>query len=82
MALSSESTIGNPGDRKKTLDWNRRFKVALGIADGLKYLHSDCQRRIIHRDITASNILLSEDYEPEVALCFGFMINCYTRNLF
>ncbi|XP_063947182.1 receptor-like cytosolic serine/threonine-protein kinase RBK1 isoform X1 [Daucus carota subsp. sativus] len=55
------------GNSKKTLDWNRRFKVALGIADGLKYLHSDCQRRIIHRDITASNILLSEDYEPEIS---------------
>ncbi|KAL8133909.1 receptor-like cytosolic serine/threonine-protein kinase RBK1 [Apium graveolens] len=55
------------GDSAKSLDWNIRFKVALGIADGLKYLHCDCQRRIIHRDITASNILLSEDYEPEIS---------------
>lgn len=69
MASSNERTICNPGDSAKSLDWNIRFKVAIGIADGLKYLHCDCQRRIIHRDITASNILLSEDYEPEVALC-------------
>lgn len=55
------------GDSAKSLDWNTRFKVAIGIADGLKYLHCDCQRRIIHRDITASNILLSEDYEPEIS---------------
>lgn len=55
------------GDSAKSLDWNRRFKVAIGIADGLKYLHCDCQRRIIHRDITASNILLSEDFEPEIS---------------
>ncbi|KAK1361805.1 receptor-like cytosolic serine/threonine-protein kinase RBK1 [Heracleum sosnowskyi] len=55
------------GDSAKSLDWNIRFQVAIGIADGLKYLHCDCPRRIIHRDITASNILLSEDYEPEIS---------------
>ncbi|XWS41662.1 hypothetical protein CRYUN_Cryun17cG0101700 [Craigia yunnanensis] len=49
------------------LDWKRRFKVAIGIADGLKYLHHDCQRRIIHRDIKASNILLTQDYEAQIS---------------
>ncbi|GMI86558.1 ROP binding protein kinases 1 [Hibiscus trionum] len=49
------------------LDWKIRFKVALGIAEGLKYLHHDCPRRIIHRDIKASNILLTEDYEPQIS---------------
>ncbi|MBA0655793.1 hypothetical protein Goklo_008223, partial [Gossypium klotzschianum] len=48
------------------LDWKTRYKVATGIAEGLKYLHHDCPRRIIHRDITASNILLTEDYEAHV----------------
>ncbi|XVF15305.1 hypothetical protein REPUB_Repub09cG0139800 [Reevesia pubescens] len=49
------------------LDWKTRFKVATGIADGLKYLHHDCQRRIIHRDIKASNILLTQDYEAQIS---------------
>ncbi|XP_057961938.1 receptor-like cytosolic serine/threonine-protein kinase RBK1 [Malania oleifera] len=49
------------------LPWSIRFKVALGVAEGLKYLHHDCQRRIIHRDIKASNILLSEGYEPQIS---------------
>jgi len=48
------------------LDWKKRYKVAMGIADGLSYLHNDCPRRIIHRDIKASNILLSQDYEAQV----------------
>lgn len=48
------------------LEWGTRYKVAIGVAKGLQYLHSSCQRRIIHRDITASNILLSEDYEAQV----------------
>ncbi|CAH2041478.1 unnamed protein product [Thlaspi arvense] len=49
------------------LEWKIRFKVALGVAEGLRYLHYECPRRIIHRDITASNILLTEDYEPQIS---------------
>ena len=55
------------GTSAESLDWKVRFKVAIGVAEGLQYLHSGCQRRIIHRDITASNILLSEDYEAQIS---------------
>ncbi|KAK4371587.1 hypothetical protein RND71_011062 [Anisodus tanguticus] len=52
---------------EERLEWEIRYKVAVGVAEGLLYLHCDCQKRIIHRDITASNILLSEDYEPQIS---------------
>ncbi|KAI4342796.1 hypothetical protein MLD38_027376 [Melastoma candidum] len=52
---------------KDKLNWNTRFKIALGTAAGLMYLHEDCQRRIIHRDIKAANILLSKDFEPQIS---------------
>nr|DAD40920.1 TPA_asm: hypothetical protein HUJ06_015243 [Nelumbo nucifera] len=52
---------------KESLEWGTRFKVALGIAEGLNYLHHGCHRRIIHRDIKASNILLTQDYEPQIS---------------
>ncbi|KAI3451253.1 hypothetical protein Pfo_007918 [Paulownia fortunei] len=51
----------------ESLEWKIRYKVAIGVAEGLQYLHCNCQRRIIHRDITASNILLSEDYEAQIS---------------
>ncbi|KAM7529363.1 hypothetical protein LguiB_032773 [Lonicera macranthoides] len=51
----------------ETMEWALRYKVAVGIAEGLQYLHFDCQRRIIHRDITASNILLMEDFKPQIS---------------
>ncbi|XP_050205609.1 receptor-like cytosolic serine/threonine-protein kinase RBK1 [Mercurialis annua] len=53
--------------RAESLEWKKRFKVAVGIAEGLRYLHHDCHRRIIHRDIKASNILLTEDYEAQIS---------------
>lgn len=51
---------------KDTLDWSKRYKIALGTADGLMYLHEGCQKRIIHRDIKTDNILLTEDFVPQV----------------
>ncbi|KAL0379017.1 UNVERIFIED_CONTAM: Receptor-like cytosolic serine/threonine-protein kinase RBK1 [Sesamum radiatum] len=52
---------------EERLGWKIRYKVAIGVAEGLQYLHHGCQRRIIHRDITASNILLSENYEAQIS---------------
>ncbi|KAL6324334.1 hypothetical protein AAG906_012580 [Vitis piasezkii] len=51
---------------KSKLEWSSRYKIASGTADGLRYLHEHCQRRIIHRDIKADNILLTEDFEPQI----------------
>ncbi|GAV63366.1 Pkinase domain-containing protein, partial [Cephalotus follicularis] len=52
---------------KEKLDWGIRYKIALGTAEGLFYLHEGCQRRIIHKDIKASNILLTEDFEAQIS---------------
>ncbi|XP_058113736.1 probable receptor-like serine/threonine-protein kinase At5g57670 isoform X2 [Magnolia sinica] len=49
------------------MDWKTRYKIAVGTARGLQYLHKGCQRRIIHRDIKASNILLTADFEPQIS---------------
>ncbi|KAI4301311.1 hypothetical protein L6164_034601 [Bauhinia variegata] len=51
---------------KEKLPWCVRHKIALGTAKGILYLHEGCQRRIIHRDIKAANILLTEEYEPQI----------------
>ncbi|KAK7285422.1 hypothetical protein RJT34_20192 [Clitoria ternatea] len=51
---------------KEKLPWCIRQRIALGIAKGILYLHEGCQRRIIHRDIKAENILLTEDFEPQI----------------
>lgn len=60
---------------KGALRWKARFNIALGIAEGLFYLHEGCHRHIIHRDIKASNILLTEYYQPQVRI---LLLVCYT----
>ncbi|XP_058227393.1 cysteine-rich receptor-like protein kinase 42 [Rhododendron vialii] len=56
-------------DKKKTqiLNWKQRFNIIMGIAEGLAYLHGGSQRKIIHRDIKISNILLDENLSPKIA---------------
>ncbi|XP_030523655.1 probable receptor-like serine/threonine-protein kinase At5g57670 [Rhodamnia argentea] len=54
------------GKATESLEWPIRYRIALGVARGLHYLHKCCKHRIIHRDIKASNILLGPDYEPQI----------------
>nr|CAB3471270.1 unnamed protein product [Digitaria exilis] len=49
------------------MGWAARRGIAVGTARGLEYLHKGCQRRIIHRDIKASNVLLTDDLQPQIS---------------
>ncbi|XP_039139831.1 G-type lectin S-receptor-like serine/threonine-protein kinase At2g19130 [Dioscorea cayenensis subsp. rotundata] len=49
------------------LDWSARYRIALGIARGLEYLHEKCRECIIHCDIKPENILLDAEFNPKVA---------------
>ncbi|KQK02916.1 hypothetical protein BRADI_2g04420v3 [Brachypodium distachyon] len=51
---------------RPALDWSRRKMIALGTARGLLYLHEQCDPKIIHRDVKASNVLLDEYFEAIV----------------
>uniref|UniRef100_A0A5B6YIL7 Protein kinase domain-containing protein n=1 Tax=Davidia involucrata TaxID=16924 RepID=A0A5B6YIL7_DAVIN len=63
-----------------TFGWEDRYKVALGVAEALDYLHNGVAEPIIHRDVKSSNILLSDDFRPQLS-DFGLSIwassSCY-----
>ncbi|KAG8369269.1 hypothetical protein BUALT_Bualt15G0133900 [Buddleja alternifolia] len=51
----------------RNLDWETRYKIAVGSAQGLAYLHHDCLPTILHRDVKCNNILLDSKYEAYLA---------------
>jgi serine/threonine protein kinase len=49
------------------VDWVSRYNIAVGVAQGLAYLHHDCHPPVIHRDIKSNNILLDANLEARIA---------------
>eukprot|EP00698_Gefionella_okellyi_P009188 TRINITY_DN2318_c0_g1_i1.p1 TRINITY_DN2318_c0_g1~~TRINITY_DN2318_c0_g1_i1.p1 ORF type:complete len:537 (+),score=129.11 TRINITY_DN2318_c0_g1_i1:731-2341(+) len=44
----------------------RAFRIALGVARGLNYLHKQ-KPPIVHRDLKSPNILIDQGWEPKIA---------------
>lgn len=68
--ISRGSLEDNLHGNKKDGDsfgWKDRYNVALGVAESLNYLHNGCEEPVIHRDVKSSNILLSDDFEPQLS---------------
>ena len=53
------------------ISWLQRFRFAIDIAKGLKYLH---EHNVIHRDLKPSNVLLNTSMQAKLS-DFGFTIN-------
>ncbi|KAF5745831.1 L-type lectin-domain containing receptor kinase S.5 [Tripterygium wilfordii] len=49
-----------------TLNWSHRNKILVGLASALHYLHNECDQKVVHRDLKASNILLDEDFNARL----------------
>ncbi|XP_014505432.1 probable L-type lectin-domain containing receptor kinase S.7 [Vigna radiata var. radiata] len=50
----------------RLLSWSHRMKIAVGLASVLVYLHQECERRVVHRDIKTGNILLDGNMNPRL----------------
>ncbi|CAN6237295.1 unnamed protein product [Urochloa humidicola] len=55
------------GGDSPALSWPERFRIAVGAARGLVYLHEECRECIIHCDVKPENILLDAGLVPKVA---------------
>ncbi|XP_064963447.1 probable serine/threonine-protein kinase PBL11 [Musa acuminata AAA Group] len=51
---------------KPPLSWKLRIKIAIGAARCLRFLHKS-NKRIIHRDVKPSVILLDSDFNPKLS---------------
>ncbi|KAL8536460.1 hypothetical protein ACS0TY_011898 [Phlomoides rotata] len=53
--------------KREQLDWQKRFNIIEGTAQGLLYLHKYSRLKIIHRDLKPNNILLDEKMNPKIS---------------
>ena len=49
------------------MDWETRYKILLGTARGLLYLHEDFRLTIIPRDLKPNYILLDNSMNPKIS---------------
>ncbi|KAK4374658.1 hypothetical protein RND71_005335 [Anisodus tanguticus] len=68
MPMGSLSALlhGSKGAGRTPLNWEIRSSIALGIANGIEYLHSQVPN-ISHGNIKSSNVLLTKSYEARVS---------------
>ncbi|XP_051115094.1 protein kinase STUNTED-like [Andrographis paniculata] len=62
---SLEENLHGTANNEILLGWEHRYKVALGVAAALDHLHKQ-DKPIMHGDVKSSNILLSDDFEPQL----------------
>ncbi|QCD90259.1 leucine-rich repeat family protein [Vigna unguiculata] len=48
----------------RLLSWSHKVNIVVGLASVLVYLHQECERRVVHRDIKTRNILLDGNMNP------------------
>ncbi|KAK3227198.1 hypothetical protein Dsin_007060 [Dipteronia sinensis] len=54
------------GTGQSTLGWETRVSIIHGTALALDYLHNGCEKRVLHRDIKASNIMLDSEFKARL----------------
>ncbi|KAF3333587.1 putative receptor protein kinase ZmPK1 [Carex littledalei] len=63
---SLDKMLFSEEDDGKLLGWKQRYKIAIGVAKGLAYLHHECLEWVIHCDMKPENILLDTNLEPKI----------------
>ncbi|GLT61340.1 hypothetical protein SLA2020_340560 [Shorea laevis] len=62
-------------DEDRFLSWEKLQDIAIGIAQGVEYLHQGCDQQILHFDIKPHNILLDQNFNPKISY-FGLAKLC------
>ena len=48
------------------LSWPVRYKIAIGLASSLLYLHEEWEQCVVHRDIKSSNVMLDSNFNAKL----------------
>ncbi|KAL0009575.1 hypothetical protein SO802_011077 [Lithocarpus litseifolius] len=64
---SLDKFIFRDRENSTVLTCDRIYEIAVGVAQGIEYLHQGCDVQILHFDIKPHNILLDENFIPKVS---------------
>ncbi|KAB2011984.1 hypothetical protein ES319_D09G057600v1 [Gossypium barbadense] len=67
MPNSSLDKVIFSKEKDISLSWEKLSEIAIGVAQGIEYLHQGCDMQILHFDIKPHNILLDENFTPKVS---------------
>ncbi|KAK9056898.1 hypothetical protein SSX86_024262 [Deinandra increscens subsp. villosa] len=56
-----------PKETQLELDWPTRYRICIGIARGLAFIHEESRLKIVHRDIKATNVLLDKNLNAKIS---------------
>ncbi|KAE8721295.1 L-type lectin-domain containing receptor kinase IX.1 [Hibiscus syriacus] len=48
--------------RRSPLTWPVRYRISLGLASALLYLHEEWEQCVVHRDVKSSNVMLGSSF--------------------
>ncbi|MQL94905.1 hypothetical protein Taro_027567 [Colocasia esculenta] len=61
-SLDSHLFTGSKG----LLPWPTRYKIAMGVASALMYLHEEWEQCVVHRDVKSSNVILDSNFNAKL----------------
>ncbi|KAH7849281.1 hypothetical protein Vadar_015562 [Vaccinium darrowii] len=64
--LSLDKHLFSSDASSTLLTWNLRCKIISGVASALHYLHNEYQKRVVHRDLKANNIMLDAEFNARL----------------
>ncbi|KAK2404482.1 putative L-type lectin-domain containing receptor kinase S.7 [Trifolium repens] len=80
---SLDKVLHSKSSSSVVLSWNQRVNIILGVAAALTYLHEECERQIIHRDVKTCNIMLDAEFNAKLGdfgLAEVYEHSCSTRD--
>ncbi|KAK1293154.1 L-type lectin-domain containing receptor kinase IX.1 [Acorus calamus] len=54
------------GTKNPPIQWGTRYKIALGVASSLLYLHEEWEQCVVHRDVKSSNVMLDSGFNAKL----------------
>ncbi|KAM3271516.1 hypothetical protein ACQJBY_041985 [Aegilops geniculata] len=64
--MSRGSLDRHLSDESGGLDWHTRYKIILGVSEGLNFLHNGPKGPVYHLDLKPANILLDNSWMPKI----------------